>query len=105
MDLKKLNIFTLFFILFCFYRGHYFFSVYAARMMVAQGRGLIITISSMGGLRYLFNVPYGVGKAAVCFLLITLFGLLLVFNHWWSVKIVLLNYCSVIGWQQTWDMN
>ncbi|XP_054452255.1 dehydrogenase/reductase SDR family member 1 [Anoplopoma fimbria] len=45
-------------------RGHYFFSVYASRMMVAQGRGLIITISSMGGLRYLFNVPYGVGKAA-----------------------------------------
>ncbi|XP_069367110.1 dehydrogenase/reductase SDR family member 1 [Paralichthys olivaceus] len=45
-------------------RGHYFFSVYASRLMVAQGRGLIITISSMGGLRYLFNVPYGVGKAA-----------------------------------------
>lgn len=34
-------------------------------MMVAQGQGLIVTISSMGGLRYLFNVPYGVGKAAV----------------------------------------
>lgn len=46
-------------------RGHYFFSVYASRLMVAQGRGLIVTISSMGGLRYLFNVPYGVGKAAV----------------------------------------
>lgn len=45
-------------------RGHYFFSVYASRMMVAQGQGLIVTISSMGGLRYLFNVPYGVGKAA-----------------------------------------
>lgn len=45
-------------------RGHYFFSVHASRMMVAQGRGLIVTISSMGGLRYLFNVPYGVGKAA-----------------------------------------
>ncbi|XP_061926336.1 dehydrogenase/reductase SDR family member 1 isoform X1 [Entelurus aequoreus] len=45
-------------------RGHYFFAVHAARMMVAQGRGLIVTISSMGGLRYLFNVPYGVGKAA-----------------------------------------
>lgn len=45
-------------------RGHYYFSVYASRMMVAQGRGLIVTISSMGGLRYLFNVPYGVGKAA-----------------------------------------
>ncbi|XP_051256833.1 dehydrogenase/reductase SDR family member 1 [Dicentrarchus labrax] len=45
-------------------RGHYFFSVYASRLMAAQGQGLIVTISSMGGLRYLFNVPYGVGKAA-----------------------------------------
>lgn len=46
-------------------RGHYFFSVHAARMMVPQGRGLIVMISSMGGLQYLFNVAYGVGKAAV----------------------------------------
>ncbi|XP_073347451.1 dehydrogenase/reductase SDR family member 1 [Pagrus major] len=45
-------------------RGHYFYSVHASRMMVDQGRGLIVTISSVGGLRYLFNVPYGVGKAA-----------------------------------------
>ncbi|XP_028282469.1 dehydrogenase/reductase SDR family member 1 [Parambassis ranga] len=45
-------------------RGHYFFSVYASRLMVAQGWGLIVTISSMGGMRYIFNVPYGVGKAA-----------------------------------------
>ncbi|XP_036374837.1 dehydrogenase/reductase SDR family member 1 [Megalops cyprinoides] len=45
-------------------RGHYICSVYAARLMVAQGRGLIVVISSMGGLRYIFNVPYGVGKAA-----------------------------------------
>ncbi|XP_067109782.1 dehydrogenase/reductase SDR family member 1 [Osmerus mordax] len=45
-------------------RGHYFCSVYASRIMVAQGRGLIVVISSMGGLKYLFNVPYGVGKAA-----------------------------------------
>uniref|UniRef100_A0A4W4GWQ3 Dehydrogenase/reductase (SDR family) member 1 n=1 Tax=Electrophorus electricus TaxID=8005 RepID=A0A4W4GWQ3_ELEEL len=45
-------------------RGHYYCSVYAARMMVAQGKGLIVIISSMGGLKYLFNVPYGVGKAA-----------------------------------------
>lgn len=49
----------------CFHRGHYFCSVYASRMMVAQGSGLIVFISSMGGLRYLFNVAYGVGKAAV----------------------------------------
>ncbi|XP_077415441.1 dehydrogenase/reductase SDR family member 1 [Vanacampus margaritifer] len=45
-------------------RSHYISSVYASRMMVAQGQGLIVTISSFGGLRYLFNVPYGVGKAA-----------------------------------------
>ncbi|XP_072219985.1 dehydrogenase/reductase SDR family member 1 [Leuresthes tenuis] len=45
-------------------RGHYFFSVYGSRLMVAQGHGMIVTISSMGGLNYLFNVPYGVGKAA-----------------------------------------
>ncbi|XP_051990097.1 dehydrogenase/reductase SDR family member 1 [Xyrauchen texanus] len=45
-------------------RGHYFCSVYGARMMVAQGKGLIVFISSMGGLRYVFNVAYGVGKAA-----------------------------------------
>ncbi|XP_077354194.1 dehydrogenase/reductase SDR family member 1 [Festucalex cinctus] len=45
-------------------RSHYISSVYASRMMVARGQGLIVTISSFGGLRYLFNVPYGVGKAA-----------------------------------------
>lgn len=33
--------------------------------MVPQGRGLIVMVSSMGGLSYLFNVAYGVGKAAV----------------------------------------
>ncbi|XP_028934216.1 LOW QUALITY PROTEIN: dehydrogenase/reductase SDR family member 1 [Ornithorhynchus anatinus] len=45
-------------------RGHYLCSVYGARLMVPAGRGLIVVISSPGGLRYLFNVPYGVGKAA-----------------------------------------
>ncbi|XP_040825283.1 dehydrogenase/reductase SDR family member 1-like [Ochotona curzoniae] len=45
-------------------RGHYLCSVYGARMMVPAGRGLIVVISSMGGLQYLFSVPYGVGKAA-----------------------------------------
>uniref|UniRef100_A0A8C3WP62 Dehydrogenase/reductase 1 n=1 Tax=Catagonus wagneri TaxID=51154 RepID=A0A8C3WP62_9CETA len=45
-------------------RGHYLCSVYAARLMVSAGRGLIVVISSIGGLRYLFNIPYGVGKAA-----------------------------------------
>jgi len=46
-------------------RNHFICSTYAARMMVEQKSGLIINISSAGGLRYIFNVPYGVGKAAV----------------------------------------
>ncbi|KAJ7341867.1 hypothetical protein JRQ81_007497 [Phrynocephalus forsythii] len=45
-------------------RGHYLCAVYGARLMVPAGRGLIVIISSPGGLRYLFDVPYGVGKAA-----------------------------------------
>ncbi|XP_020826463.1 dehydrogenase/reductase SDR family member 1 [Phascolarctos cinereus] len=45
-------------------RGHYLCSVYGARLMVPAGRGLIVVISSIGGLQYFFNVAYGVGKAA-----------------------------------------
>ncbi|XP_045697132.1 dehydrogenase/reductase SDR family member 1 [Phyllostomus hastatus] len=45
-------------------RGHYLCSVYGARLMVPAGRGLIVIISSVGGMRYTFNVSYGVGKAA-----------------------------------------
>ena len=33
--------------------------------MVPRRQGLIVNISSFGGVRYLFNVAYGVGKAAV----------------------------------------
>jgi dehydrogenase/reductase SDR family protein 1 len=33
--------------------------------MVERKDGLIVNVSSPGGLRYLFNVVYGVGKAAV----------------------------------------
>lgn len=46
-------------------RNHYICSVYAAKLMVPAKQGLIVNISSGGGLRYLFNVAYGVGKAAV----------------------------------------
>ncbi|KAF5925762.1 hypothetical protein HPG69_002212 [Diceros bicornis minor] len=45
-------------------RGHYLCSVYGAQLMVPAGRGLIAVISAVAGLQYLFNVPYGVGKAA-----------------------------------------
>jgi dehydrogenase/reductase SDR family protein 1 len=33
--------------------------------MVPRKQGLIVNISSFGGVRYLFNVAYGIGKAAV----------------------------------------
>ncbi|EGT39867.1 hypothetical protein CAEBREN_22603 [Caenorhabditis brenneri] len=46
-------------------RNHYFCSVYAARLMAARNKGLIVNVSSGGGLRYLFNVAYGVGKQAL----------------------------------------
>ncbi|ERE89431.1 dehydrogenase/reductase SDR family member 1-like protein [Cricetulus griseus] len=46
-------------------RGHYLCSVYGARLMVPAGKGLIVVVSSPGGLQHMFNVPYGVGKTAV----------------------------------------
>jgi len=44
-------------------RGHYICTVLASRIMVNNGKGLIVNVSSIGGLRYLFNVAYGIGKA------------------------------------------
>ena len=46
-------------------RNHYVCSVHGARLMVPRKSGLIVNVSSAGGLQYLFNVPYGVGKAAL----------------------------------------
>ncbi|CAD5223893.1 unnamed protein product [Bursaphelenchus okinawaensis] len=46
-------------------KNHYVCSVNAAKMMVKKKTGLIVTIGSLGGMKYLFNVPYGVGKDAV----------------------------------------
>jgi len=45
-------------------RNHYCCTTIASRIMVENKRGLIVNVSSGGGLRYLFNVAYGVGKAA-----------------------------------------
>jgi len=45
-------------------RSHYVASIYAARMMTKRKQGIIFTISSWGGMSYIFNVPYGVGKSA-----------------------------------------
>ena len=39
--------------------------MHASRLMVPREPGLIVNISSMGGQVYLFNVAYGIGKAAV----------------------------------------
>ena len=45
-------------------RAAYVASAYATRMMVAQGSGLIVNISSWAAQKYLCNVAYGVSKAA-----------------------------------------
>jgi len=45
-------------------RNHYCCTAIASRIMTENKTGLIINVSSGGGLRYLFNVAYGVGKAA-----------------------------------------
>uniref|UniRef100_A0A914Y1B1 Uncharacterized protein n=1 Tax=Panagrolaimus superbus TaxID=310955 RepID=A0A914Y1B1_9BILA len=44
-------------------RNHYICAVYASRLMIPRKQGLIVTISSLGGMGYLFDVAYGVGKA------------------------------------------
>ncbi|MBG0743356.1 MAG: SDR family NAD(P)-dependent oxidoreductase [Cylindrospermopsis raciborskii KL1] len=45
-------------------RSHYLASIYAARMMTKHQQGVIFTVSSWGGISYIFSVPYGVGKSA-----------------------------------------
>jgi NAD(P)-dependent dehydrogenase (short-subunit alcohol dehydrogenase family) len=46
-------------------RSAYVASVFAARMMVAGGHGLIANISSSGAQEYAWHVAYGVGKCAL----------------------------------------
>jgi NAD(P)-dependent dehydrogenase (short-subunit alcohol dehydrogenase family) len=46
-------------------RSHYVSSVHAARMMTRRRAGLIVNVSSFGSISYLFNIAYGVGKAAL----------------------------------------
>ncbi|HLO50171.1 MAG TPA: SDR family NAD(P)-dependent oxidoreductase [Kamptonema sp.] len=45
-------------------RSHYVASVLAARIMIPHRQGLICTLSSWGGLSYIFGAAYGAGKAA-----------------------------------------
>jgi dehydrogenase/reductase SDR family protein 1 len=46
-------------------RSHFVASQLAVSLMLPQGRGLIVNTSSGGGVRYTFNVPFGVQKAGV----------------------------------------
>jgi dehydrogenase/reductase SDR family protein 1 len=46
-------------------RSYYMASVFAARHMVREQRGLIVNISSSGARIHFREVPYGVGKAGV----------------------------------------
>jgi dehydrogenase/reductase SDR family protein 1 len=46
-------------------RSSYVASIYAARMMVPRGRGLIVNISSRGAVAYTGNVSYNVVKAGI----------------------------------------
>ncbi len=45
-------------------RSHYVASIFAARIMNQHQQGLICTISSWGGMSYIFGAAYGAGKAA-----------------------------------------
>jgi len=46
-------------------RSNYVTTVLASRMMIPQGNGVIINVSSHGSGDYLLSVPYGAGKAAI----------------------------------------
>lgn len=46
-------------------RSAYVAAVHAAPMLVRSERGLIVNVSGRAAERYLYNVPYGVGKAAL----------------------------------------
>jgi dehydrogenase/reductase SDR family protein 1 len=46
-------------------RGQYAASYFAAPLMISQGSGLIVFISSSGAVSYFFNAPYHAVKAAV----------------------------------------
>lgn len=46
-------------------RSDYVTTALAARMMVPQGSGVVINISSHGAQQHLLSVPYGVGKGAI----------------------------------------
>lgn len=46
-------------------RSHYVASYHAVRCMSKAKRGLIVNCSSFGGMNYIFDVAYGIGKAGM----------------------------------------
>jgi dehydrogenase/reductase SDR family protein 1 len=46
-------------------RSHYVASAFAAPLLMEGGGGLIVCISAPGAIRYVGNIPYGVGKAGI----------------------------------------
>ena len=46
-------------------RSHYVADLHAAPILIRQGGGLIVHVSSRGAVDYLFNAAYGIGKAGV----------------------------------------
>jgi dehydrogenase/reductase SDR family protein 1 len=46
-------------------RSHYVASAFAAPLLIANGGGLVVSISAPGAERYVGNIPYGVGKAGI----------------------------------------
>jgi NAD(P)-dependent dehydrogenase (short-subunit alcohol dehydrogenase family) len=46
-------------------RGHYICACEAVPLMMRRGGGLMVQVSSFGGTSYIFNVAYGVAKAAL----------------------------------------
>jgi dehydrogenase/reductase SDR family member 1 len=46
-------------------RSNFVTTALAARIMIPQGSGVVINISSHGAGQYLLSVPYGAGKAAI----------------------------------------
>ena len=46
-------------------RSHFIASQFAVPLMLPQARGLIVNTSSGGGIRYTFDVPFGVQKSGV----------------------------------------
>ena len=46
-------------------RSAYVAAVHAAPLLIGSGRGMIVNVSGRAAERYLYNVPYGAGKAAL----------------------------------------